>query len=339
MMEGVLTASSLQCDLVWILKSKENNIKDSAIIHKAIERKLESLDERIGNVRTVDHEELTLRIDNASGLVIYEGSKIINPPKFVIVRIGSGILKSEFHLPLLMHLEYMGVSVLNSSTACNLATHKFLHLQELVRHQIPIAKTFTYASKELGDVNTELIDNVLGYPQIMKSIHGNQGSKVVLLPSPDLVSEMKNVLNHEVPYLFQDYIKESHGRDIRVIVVDNKVSFSMIRSSNTTSVKANLSAGGTAEVVTGKYPDAEELALKIARVLNMDIVGVDLLFSDCTGFVCCEVNNCPGITRPVYSGHGIEDDMAEMIVKRYYGKNYKCKNDDLATDTSSECSV
>ncbi len=334
-----MEAAARSPDLVWILKSKENNIKDSLIIHKAIEKKLGSLSEHIGNVRMVDHEDLTLRIDNANGLLIYEGDVVINPPKFVIVRIGSGILKPEFHLPLLMHLEYMGVSVLNSSSACNLATHKFLHLQELVRHNIPIATTFTCASKDLSDVNTKLIDHELGYPQIMKSIHGNQGSKVVLLPSPNLVSEMKHVLTHTVPYLFQDYVKESHGRDIRVIVVDNKVSFSMIRTSNTTSVKANLSAGGTAEVITGKYPDAEALALKIAKVLNMDIVGVDLLFSDSTGFVCCEVNNCPGISRPVYSGHGIEDDVAEMIFKRYYGNNYKCKSEDHATDTSSECSV
>jgi RimK family alpha-L-glutamate ligase len=208
------------------------------------------------------YEELTIKVD-AEGLYLYEKGVAIKPPKVILNRIASSEGITEFIMPLLRQLEYLGVIICNSSNATMLATHKFLHLQELASNKIPIASTFSYSASDLSEVNTTLVDNELGYPQIMKSVHGSQGSKVVLLPSPDLVSEMKNVLNHEVPFLFQDYIKESHGRDIRVIVVDNKVSFSMIRSSNTSSVKANLSAGGTAEVVTGKYPDAEELALKL----------------------------------------------------------------------------
>ena len=33
------------------------------------------------------------------------------------------------------------------------------------------------------------------------------------------VKDLAGVLNHDVPYLFQKYVRESHGRDMRVVVV------------------------------------------------------------------------------------------------------------------------
>ena len=53
--------------------------------------------------------------------------------------------------------------------------------------------------------------------------------------------------------------------------------------------QANLSHGGSGEVVTGRHPDAEAQAVRICTVLDMDIAGVDLLFSDEDGYLCCEV--------------------------------------------------
>ena len=298
---------------VWVLGTKHKKpeqCQDRVKIVNAIGSRIGE-----GNVRLMYYEDLTIKVD-AEGLYLYEKGVAIKPPKVILNRIASSEGITEFIMPLLRQLEYLGVIICNSSNATMLATHKFLHLQELASNKIPIASTFSYSAVDLSEVNTTLVDNELGYPQIMKSVHGSQGSKVVLLPSPDLVTEMKHVLNHEVPYLFQDYIKESHGRDMRVFVVDNEAVFAMIRSSNTSSVKANLSAGGTAEVVTGKYPDAEALAVRICHHLKMDIAGVDLLFSDKYGYVCCEVNNCPGLSKSIYEGTGVEYKIAEMIVRK-----------------------
>ena len=69
-------------------------------------------------------------------------------------------------------------------------------------------------------------------------------------------------------------------------------------------------------MVTGKYPDAEALADRICHHLKMDIAGVDLLFSDKYGYVCCEVNNCPGLSKSIYEGTGVEYKIAEMIVRK-----------------------
>ncbi|GAX83200.1 hypothetical protein CEUSTIGMA_g10626.t1, partial [Chlamydomonas eustigma] len=96
---------------------------------------------------------------------------------------------------------------------------------------------------------------------------------------------------------------------------DKKAVFSMVRASDTGSLQANLSQGGSGKVVTKQYLDAESLAERIADVLEMDIVGVDLLFSDKFGYVCCEVNNNPGFAKPEYDNSGIEDRIADMVVR------------------------
>jgi hypothetical protein len=87
----------------------------------------------------------------------------------------------------------------------------------------------------------------------------------------------------------------------------------MIRSSNSNSVKANLSQGGTGEIVTGKYPDAEALAVRISKILKMDLAGVDLLFSNEHGYVCCEVNNCPAFTLALSL---VATKIAQMLISK-----------------------
>jgi glutathione synthase/RimK-type ligase-like ATP-grasp enzyme len=121
---------------------------------------------------------------------------------------------------------------------------------------------------------------------------------------------------HDVPYLFQRYVKESHGRDLRVIIVDKEPVFAILRQASSDSLKANLSAGGCGQIVTGMYPKTEAMAIRICEVLEMDMAGFDLLFSDEHGFVCCEVNNYPGMGSDIHKGNHVEDKVADMLVRK-----------------------
>jgi gamma-F420-2:alpha-L-glutamate ligase len=92
--------------------------------------------------------------------------------------------------------------------------------------------------------------------------------------------------------IIQEYVKESAGRDLRVIVVGGKVIGAMERSSTDGNFRANVSRGGVAKTYA-LDDEMEMLALQVARVLDLDICGVDLLFSD-DGYRICEANSAPG---------------------------------------------
>lgn len=89
-------------------------------------------------------------------------------------------------------------------------------------------------------------------------------------------------------HLFQEYIAESAGRDLRVIVVGGRVLGSMERVSDG-DFRSNIGAGGSGR----PYPvgaDAAALCVKIADALGLDFCGIDLLFGR-RGMLLCEVNS------------------------------------------------
>ena len=91
-----------------------------------------------------------------------------------------------------------------------------------------------------------------------------------------------------VPLLFQQYIRECKGRDIRLYMVGGKCVAAM-RRVNEGDFRANIQIGGHAEAYT---PTQEEIALaqKACHALSLDFAGVDLLQSK-EGPLLCEVNS------------------------------------------------
>ncbi|BBK32503.1 cyanophycin synthetase [Stella humosa] len=82
---------------------------------------------------------------------------------------------------------------------------------------------------------------------------------------------------------------------------------------------ANLSTGGTGQDVTGiVHPDARRAAEVAARVIGLDIAGVDLMTTDIsrspaeTGAAICEVNLSPGL-GPHLTAPGSPDVLAAML--------------------------
>jgi len=66
----------------------------------------------------------------------------------------------------------------------------------------------------------------------------------------------------------------------------------MKRSASDGSFKANITRGGVGENYP-LTPEIEDLALRVARSLDLQIAGVDLLFGQ-DGFLVCEANSAPG---------------------------------------------
>ena len=90
----------------------------------------------------------------------------------------------------------------------------------------------------------------------------------------------------------QEYKDTQPGEDLRVFVVGDKVLGAMKRRAKDGSFKANITRGGVGENYT-LTPEIEDMALRVARSLDLEVAGVDLLFGK-EGFLVCEANSAPG---------------------------------------------
>ena len=120
--------------------------------------------------------------------------------------------------------------------------------------------------------------------------------------------------NSKANIIIQEFMQHSRGKDLRVFVLGGRVIGCMLRSSKT-SFKANFSTGG--EVASFDLtPEIEWLATETARLLNLDIAGIDLLFDE-SGYKVCEANSAPGFQglEKVVGKHIAEDIMDYIQLK------------------------
>ncbi len=191
-------------------------------------------------------------------------------------------------------LENMGLSLYNSSKSIEMCDDKGYTYLALHKANIPMPKTIlapkTYEApryNELGFLTK--VEEQLDYPFVVKECYGSFGWQVYLARNrEDVVSLLEKTAPK--PLLFQEYIEESSGKDIRLQVVGNEVVASMYRYSDNGDFRANLTIGGKMKA----YEPSEEekkLAIDCCKALNLDFGGVDLLFGEGGTPLVCEVNS------------------------------------------------
>jgi ribosomal protein S6--L-glutamate ligase len=143
-----------------------------------------------------------------------------------------------------------------------------------------------------GDVR-ELVAQVGGLPAILKLIQGTQGVGVMIAHSAAEVESILGTLwdlGQEI--LLQEFISESRGRDLRALVVGDRVVGAMRREAPRGEFRSNLHRGGFGTAVQ-LPPEYEEAAIRAARVIGLDVAGVDLLEAG-QGPKIVELNSSPG---------------------------------------------
>lgn len=204
------------------------------------------------------------------------------------------ILFWDKDIRLAKHLENMGYPVFNSSKAIGICDDKSLTHQVLMNSGIPMPRTIiapmTFAN--IGYTNHHFLEEVadrLGFPMVVKECFGSFGQQVYLVNSLD---DLKNKVTElgAKPILFQQFIKESFGKDIRLQVVGGKVIASMYRYSVNGDFRANLAIGGRMQPHTPTDRE-KELALRCCDIIGLDYAGVDLLFGEDGSPLVCEVNS------------------------------------------------
>jgi ribosomal protein S6--L-glutamate ligase/gamma-F420-2:alpha-L-glutamate ligase len=209
-------------------------------------------------------------------------------------------------------LEKMGLRLFNSSDSIETCDDKGQTAIALQAGGIRTPLTFlspkAYPAFGCTDMNfLRKAEEKLGYPMVIKENRGSFGQQVHLASNAyeaeRLIASFK-----EHPFIMQEYIEESAGRDVRVNVVGGRVVASMYRY-NDNDFRSNITNGGSMK----KYEASEaqaKIAIDACKAIGLDFAGVDVLFGK-DGPIICEVNSNPHF-KTTLECTGI--NMAEHII-------------------------
>jgi RimK family alpha-L-glutamate ligase len=208
----------------------------------------------------------------------------------VIVRkVPGGTAERVFYrMDVLHRLEDMGVYVMNTADAIEVAVDKFYTSTRLEEAGISTPKTVV---TENFDEATRAFKE-LGGDVVVKPLFGSLGMGMTRLSDPDTAYRVFRALEMtQGVYYLQEFIP--HAReDIRTFVVGGEVVASMLRSGE--DWKTNISAGGSAKPYTIEE-ELAELSVRATETIDLEYSGVDLLRSEEDGRVyVIELNSTPG---------------------------------------------
>jgi len=207
----------------------------------------------------------------------------------IVPRIGSTI--TFYGLAVVRQFESTGVITTASSEAIARSRDKLHSLQVMSRSGLPTPNSTIVSSP--NDI-WSAIEIAGGLPVIIKVISGTQGRGVFLATAMHTVqSILRSIRSTQEQIIIQEFIKESKGTDIRVIVVENRCVAAMRRQASAGEFRSNLHRGGTATPVE-LDEHTRDLARKAAQVHGLGFAGVDLVQSK-RGPLVLEVNSSPGL--------------------------------------------
>ena len=271
----------------WILfNEKQSQLEKSSY---AVKRLFEEGEQSGIKIKVFSPNRFDLTVTREDRKSILLDGKPVALPDFILPRMGS--TASYFDLAVIRHLERMGVPSFNSSSSVEMVGDKLFSQQILAQGNLPVPKTMLVKFP----VNVDLVEKRLGFPIIVKTVYGSQGSGVFLCDTKKQFLNLVQIVEAtkgSAHIILQEFIKSSMGRDLRVFTLGGRVIGCVERVAKEGDFKANFSQGG--EVKPYKLtPEIEWLAVETSRIFNLDIAGIDLLF-DGDHFKVCEANSSPG---------------------------------------------
>jgi len=187
-------------------------------------------------------------------------------------------------------LEFMGFMVINKFKVGETCGNKLITSLTLAKSNVPTPKTHFAFSAESA---IEVI-NTIGFPVVLKPIIGSWGRGVFPIRDEEvanMIIEMRKENDNPLSriYYVQEMIKRP-PRDLRCIVVGDKIVAAIYRYSVENEWRTNVSRGGKAELapITNEL---EDIALRAAKSVGGGILGVDLMEDEKGGLLVHEVNN------------------------------------------------
>ena len=221
--------------------------------------------------------------------IFFEGEPI-EGVDVVIPRIGASI--TGYGLAVVNQFDIMGVPVLNNSVPIARSRDKLRSLQLLARFGSDVPRTVMMHDR--SDLE-QSVDLVGGLPAIVKLLEGTQGVGVMLAHTmKELQSILDTMWTLGQEILLQEFVAESRGKDVRALVVGDRVVAAMRRTAGVQGeFRSNIHRGGVGEAVQLSAAHAEQ-AVHAARIMGLEVAGVDMLESD-AGPKITEINSSPGL--------------------------------------------
>ena len=239
---------------------------------------------------------------SSSGNELLYKDKFIELPKICLFRC------QNFNLAGM--LENKGVRVINQSKTIKLVRDKIKTHTLLQNFDISQPKFLSYNGQDY-----DFLVNALGTPFILKDNFGKQGKGVFLISSKkefDTVIGEFQKKEFEAEVLCQEFISLSSGQDIRFYIIDNAVSAAGKRI-NENDFRSNIALGGMGELYKPSKSEVD-LALKIARILNLEVGSVDFLIRN-DELVFCEANTSSGFSMFYQFDINMNDKITEYVLK------------------------
>lgn len=212
-------------------------------------------------------------------------------------------------------LEGMGVNVINCLNTGIFAGNKLFTHMLLKKYGVPTPHAAVAFSKDAVIEHLE----THGYPKVIKPTVGSWGRLISKLNDKDSAEGIIESREAMYPIYQVHYLEEFVNRpprDIRAIMVGDKIVAAIYRTSGNGNWKTNMALGGTAEECK-VTPEMEEMCIKAKNAVQGDIVGVDLMESNERGLVVHEVNNTTEYKNTVrVCGVDIPSLMIDYVMKK-----------------------
>jgi [lysine-biosynthesis-protein LysW]--L-2-aminoadipate ligase len=209
-------------------------------------------------------------------------------------------------------LNAFGVPTVNTALVAEICGDKLTTSAMLAKAGVPQPRNVVAFTPEAA---LEAIE-AFGYPVVLKPVVGSWGrllAKINDRDAAEAVLEHKAMLGsvqHSIFYI-QEFI-DKPGRDIRAIVIGDRVLTAMYRKSE--HWITNTARGGEGELCP-ITPGIEELCLKATAAVGGGVLAVDLVEHPDKGMVVNEINHTMEFhTMQPVSGVDIAGEIVEYVV-------------------------
>jgi len=272
-------------------------------------RLVEAIKHRGHRPLVLDTLRCTMILARNQPRMMYRGVEI-RGVDVVIPRIGASV--TAYGLAVVTQFDMMGVPVVNAAQAIARSRDKLRCLQHLTRAGLDMPRTVM--AHDRSNVR-KLVQEVGGLPLIIKLIRGTQGVGVMIAHTLQEVQTIVDTfwdLGQEI--VLQEFVAESKGKDVRALVVGDRVVGAMRRQARKEGeFRSNIHRGGEGQAI--RLPPAYvDAAVTAARIIGLGIAGVDMLEGN-EGPRLMEINSSPGFEGlEAATGQDIAGEMVDFAL-------------------------
>ncbi len=158
-------------------------------------------------------------------------------------------------------------------------------------------------------IGYEKLSSYLGEPFVAKGLESSMGREIYLINNSKEYELLRHNNDINKEWLFEEFISNSYGKDLRIFTIRDKAIACMIRKANS-DFRANVALGASVESIA-TTPIINSIVADIYKQTKLDFLGVDLLFGT-NGYYFCEINVMPGL-EGIESASGI--NISKLIIE------------------------